>query len=197
MSAVVPSFSFQRGWRKTEMTVQTPRLQSCPLTEIQESIIFRDHGDTRKAGRGLSPWKHPPWSTSQVGVSTREKKKKKPMEGPVFDTFFFFFFLFLLFKHFSEMQVFESFMVVAVFFRSLFSSASLKYSHTENNVYVSSVEMPLKTLKKGIAYLHQEVWGDSTFFWQSSQSSYMSVSRLSFLVICDMISDLLIPSVCV
>lgn len=30
------------------------------------------------------------------------------------------------------------------------------------------------------------------FFWQSSQSSYMSVSRLSFLVICDMISDSLI-----
>lgn len=48
--------------------------------------------------------------------------------------------------------------------------------------------------KKKALHIYIKKFG-ATFFWQSSQSSYMSVSRLSFLVICDMISDLLIPSV--
>lgn len=65
-------------------------------------------------GRGLSPWKHPPWTIHQVGTSTRGKEKTKvkiQWKGPVFDTVFIFsFFLFF----FSLNAGFESF--VDVFF---------------------------------------------------------------------------------
>lgn len=142
---------------------------------------------SRKAGEGwgLSPWKHPPWTiTSRVGASTRKKKINGRVQSLTLSIFF------ILFKIFFLNAVFESFVV-------FFSVSKLEVqSHRKKClclIYQDATKDPEK--KKGIAYLHQEVWGDSTFFWQSSQSSYMSVSRLSFLVICDMISDLLIPSV--
>lgn len=84
-----------------------------------------------------------------------------------------------------------------LYFSSLFSSASLKYSHTEKKCLCLVCQDATKDQKKEekkALHIYIKKFG-ATFFWQSSQSSYMSVSRLSFLVICDMISDLLIPSV--
>lgn len=90
MSAVVPSFSFQRGWRKTEMTVQTPRLQSCPLTEIQESIIFQGPQRHEEGGAGFVSME-----TSSVvyessrSINPREKKKKNQWRVQSLTRFFF------------------------------------------------------------------------------------------------------------
>lgn len=67
-----------------------------------------------RRGRGLSPWKHPPWTiTTRVDVSTRKKKIHNQWKSPVFDTVFFFFLLFNFF--FLKCSFFES------FFRSLAS----------------------------------------------------------------------------
>lgn len=130
-------------------------------------------------------------SESSRGINPETNKQKK-ISGRVqsLTPSLYFFFLFLIFL---LNAVFELFVVVMYFFCHYSHQQAWSTVTQKKKMLMSCLWRP-KRKRKGIAYLHQEVWGDSTFFWQSSQSSYMSVSRLSFLVICDMISDSLILS---
>lgn len=119
----------------------------------------------------------------------KKKKGKNSMEGSSLWYCLYFFLLFVFFFLKCRFWV-----VCWCIFFSYYSHQQAWSSHTEKNVYVSSVKMPLKKKNKKELHIYiKKFWGDSTFFWQSSQSSYMSVSRLSFLVICDMISDYWYP----
>lgn len=118
---------------------------------------------TERRGWGLSPWKHPPWMiTSRVGALTRdEQKKKKKIDGRVQSLTLSYFF-FLLFIYFFLNAVFESFVVVVFFVTILISKLEVQ-SHRKE-MFMSRLsrchQRPKKRRKKGIAYLHQEVWGD-------------------------------------
>lgn len=86
-------FLFQEGEGKQKWQC---RLHSYSHVLSQKFRSRSFSGTTATWGRRggvLSPWKHPPWSTTRVGVSTRDKKNQ--WKGPVFDTFFFFFSFFL------------------------------------------------------------------------------------------------------
>lgn len=106
--------SFCLKWvKETEETMQTPQLQSCPLTEI--SITSGDHSSGRqRVGAGfvsVGKLSVDDWSWCINSRKTKSKTSEWSSSG-----------LFRLY-----------FLLNAVFFKSwsLFSSLSLQYSHTE------------------------------------------------------------------
>lgn len=157
----------------TGTVTSSQRLGSRSFSET--TLTKGRRGQVGVRGRGLSPWKHPPWSiTSRVGQSTRGQKEQQTMAGPVFNTssvsfFSFFFKIFLLFN----CRFFGS---SVVFFRSLFSSASLKYSHTGNQKCLclvcqdatnKKIKNQTEGKKKALHIYIKKFWGDSTFFFFS------------------------------
>lgn len=52
------------------------RLHVTDVLTFLESIVFRDHGDIRKAGWGSSPWKHPHESQKKPNKRKTEKTNK-------------------------------------------------------------------------------------------------------------------------
>lgn len=185
----------------TGTVTSSQRLGSRSFSET--TLTKGRRGQVGVRGRGLSPWKHPPWSiTSRVGQSTRGQKEQQTMAGPVFNTSSVGFFS-LFFKIFFSLIA--GFLGRLLYFFGHYSHQQAWSTVTQEikNVYVSSVKMPLtkkskikqKERKRHCIFTSRSFGATRLFFffWQSSQSSYMSVSRLSFLVICDMISDFLIP----
>lgn len=156
------------------------RLHVTDVLAFLESIVFRDHGDIRKAGWGSSPWKHPHESQkNQTNAKLKKTNKTQTKNsGRVHSLTRVYFFPFKRF--FSSKQFLNRSRVVWIF-RSLFSSASLTYSHTENKC-LCLISEDKKNKKKKALHIYIKKFG-ATFFSQSSQSSYTSVSRLSFLVI--------------
>lgn len=139
----------------------------------------------KKGGLGIVSMETSSWITKKTNKRKTEKKKKdkkknkNPKQKTVEGSIHWHVFIFFPFKcSFSSKQFLNRLRVVWIF-RSLFSSASLTYSHTENKCLCLISED--KKTKKAL-HIYIKKFG-ATFFSQSSQSSYTSVSRLSFLVI--------------
>lgn len=143
------------------------------LAETRESLVFRDHVDKRRAGSVSMETSSMEHNESSRPINPRTKGTTNDGGSSLQHVFcWFFFLLFLNFLLFNRRFFGSS----VVFFRSLFSSASLKYSHTGNQKCLclvcqdatnKKIKNKTEGKKKALHIYIKKFWGDSTFFFFS------------------------------